>query len=145
MTTPKAGISLDALNARKASEEAHEFEYTLADGTRTGIFLSVLGAHAHAVVSKTNELINDRRRKEAARDAQAQIDRSVDTFTPFENEVAFTQQLAAARLVGWRGIDEDFTPDLALKLCQINPDIAAQIVSRSNNLGNYMKGLSPTS
>lgn len=145
MTTTKAGVSLDALNARKASEEAHEFEYTLADGSRTGIFLSVLGGHAQAVVSKTNELINDRRRKEAARDAQAQIDRSVDTFTPFENEVEFTQRLAAVRLVNWRGIDEECTPDLALKLCQINPDITAQILSRSNNLGNYMKGLSLTS
>ena len=142
MTTHKtSGVSLAALDARKASEEAHEFEYTLSDGTKTGIFLSVLGTHSHAVTAKTNEMINERRRVEAAREAQAVMDRTLDTFTPFETEVEFSQRLAAVRIVGWRGIDEDFTPDLALKLCQINPDVAAQVMARSNNLGNFMKGL----
>jgi hypothetical protein len=65
-------------------------------------------------------------------------------FTPIEDDVAFGQRLAAARICGWRGITEDFTPDLALRLCQSNPEVSAQVVEASNTLSNFMKVSPPT-
>lgn len=142
-TAALGGVSLDALNARAASDEAFEFEYVLADGRNSGIFLSVLGAHSERVTSESNKLINERRRAEAVREAEAS--RAADSVNLVEDDIAFGQRLAAVRLVGWRGIIEDCTPDRALRLCQTNPDIAGQVTRRSNNMGNFMPALSPTS
>lgn len=139
MTKAVAAISLDALDARKASEEAFEFEYILVDGTRSGIFLSVLGAHSERVTTETNLLVNDRRRTQSALEAQAATNRQAENFIPIESDVEFGQRLAAVRIVGWRGIAEDYSAERGLWLCQRNPDIAAQVTAKSNNLGNFMK------
>jgi hypothetical protein len=58
-------------------------------------------------------------------------------FTPVEDDIAFGQRLSAARLVGWRGIKQAYTPDLALKLCQSNAELSSQVLAASNDLGNF--------
>jgi len=49
------------------------------------------------------------------------------------------KELAAVRIVGWRGIKEDYTPDNAKKLCASNQMIADQVMSKSNALENFIK------
>lgn len=88
-----------------------------------------------------NKMINSRRQKEAAREATKRVGvgkRAAD-FEPFESDVEFGQKLAATRLVGWRGIDEPFTAELAMRLCARNEHIAAQIMQQSDEMGNFMK------
>lgn len=132
-------VSLASLNARKASSEAVEFEYVDEAGERTGIFLSILGAQSDKVTSEVNALVNDRRRKEAALAATRMGGRDQPTFTPIEDDIAFGHRLAAVRLEGWRGIEEPFTPENALSLCQNNADIADFITKKSNLSGPFMK------
>lgn len=129
------GFSLDDLDATRASAEAFEFEYMAPDGSGTGVFLSVLGAQSEAVVKEVARMINDRRRKEAARKLKGK-NADIDTM---ESDVEMGSQLAAIRLVGWRGIIEPFTPENALRLCSSNRDVAAQIIEQSDAMGNFMK------
>jgi hypothetical protein len=137
-------MNLADLDARSASEAAFEFEYLLPSGAATGVFLSVLGSQSPKVSSEINRLVNERRRQQAVADAQPQLRGAEPTFTPVESDQEFNQRLAAVRLAGWRGLDDEFTPENALRLCQTNQDISDQIIQRSNNVANFLK-LAPKS
>lgn len=143
--TKTASFSLADLDARKASDGAFEFEYVLPDGEGSGVFLSVLGGQSKTVQDEANRLINERRRKEAVQAAQAKTSRNPETYTSVESDVEFGQRLAAVRVVGWRGIKETFSPELALSLCRSNQDVASQVLERSNDMANFMKPSSPIS
>ena len=127
--------SLDDIDLRQGSENAFEFEYIGPKGNKTGIFFSVLGEHAEKVRSETNALLNERRRAEATREAAATS--AADAITPIEDDTAFGQRLAAVRLVGWRGLREDYTPARGLRLCQTNALAAAQITQKSRQAENF--------
>lgn len=143
MTKTVPMLSLADLNARAASDTPFEFEYITTKGEPTGVFFSVLGGQSKVVQDEANKAVNARRRAEAVQTAQAKTSRDSDNYTPVEDDKAFGQRLAAIRLTGWRGIAEDFTPELGLALCQNNDDAAAVILQKSNDMGNFMKLSSP--
>lgn len=134
-------FSLSDLDATAASAAAFEFEYLNPAGNSTGIFFKVLGGQCEAVTVEVARLVNDRRRKEAAREVQRKMGagkKAVD-FETMESDVEFGQRLAAARLVGWRGISDEWSMENALKLCQTNRHVAAQITEQSEEMENFMK------
>lgn len=140
MATDKQQFSLDDLDATKASAEAFSFEYINPAGDATGITFKVLGSQSAKVTDEVNKLVNERRRKEAAREIKRKVGVGAKTveFELLEDDITFGQRLAAVRLVGWTGIKEPFSPDGALKLCQTNRHIAAQITEQSDEMANFM-------
>lgn len=141
MATEKQQVSLDSLDATKASAEAFEFEYINPAGDPAGIFFKVLGSQCEKVTDEVSKLVNDRRRKEAAREIKRKIgvgQKAVE-FELLEDDITFGQRLAAVRLVGWRGIKEPWSEAGALKLCQTNRHIAAQITAQSDEMANFMR------
>ena len=141
MTTRKtAGFSLADLDARTQSETPFRFEYIQPNGDVSGVFLHVLGAQSPKVTAEVNRLLNERRRKEALVEAQKRVStRMGETFTPVEDDIAFGHRLAAVRLVGWEGITEPYSPELALQLITSNQHIADQVAEQSGALENFMK------
>lgn len=142
MSNDKKTYSLDQLDATSASKKAFEFEYrdpTTGDGS--GLFFSVLGSESEVVTAEVARLINDRRRKEAAREINRKIGVGAKSaeFETLESDVEFGQRLAAVRLVGWRGITEEWSAANALRLCKSNRDIAKQITDQSDAVGNFIK------
>lgn len=137
----KKEFSLSDLDATKAGEKPFEFEFLDSDGEGTGIYFSVLGSETEAVTKEIAALVNERRKKEAARNMNNNSFRGKSNveFEPLESDVEFGQRLAAVRLVGWRGIKEEFTKEGALLLCQTNRRAAAQITQNSDNAANFMK------
>lgn len=136
-------FSLDQLDATKASDEAFEFEFIDAAGNSTGVMLSVLGGQSETVTKEVARLINERRRKEAARAVQQKNSNSKNVeFEPMENDVEFGQRLAAVRLVGWKGISDPWSPENALRLCRSNRDVATQVTYQSDTMANFMQGSS---
>lgn len=134
------GVSLSSLNAVKASETPFEFEYITPDGGNSGVFLSILGGQSEAVTKTAAKMINEHRRKKAAREMNAKFNSKNNVeFDTLESDVEFGQRLAAVRIVGWRGINDPFTPENALLLCQTNKLIAAQVMEQSENLANFMR------
>lgn len=135
----RRSVSLASLNAIKASERAYWFDY-LIDGEPTGIELGVLGDQADAVTSAINKILNDIRRKQAIQAAKNAKGAAADAeFTPIEDDISLGQRLAAVRLIGWRGIDEPFTPENALELVRTNDAARLQTLANSGNLGNFIK------
>jgi hypothetical protein len=137
---PKISFSLDDLDATKASAQAFEFEYITSSGDNSGVFLSVLGGQSEIVTTEVARLINDRRRKQAAREVQQKIgvgSKAVE-FETVESDIEFGQRLAAVRLVGWRGITEPWSVENALKLCRSNREIASQVTQQSDATANFI-------
>ena len=134
-------LSLDDLDSTKAAADAFEFEYVNALGEPSGVFLQILGSQAEVVTREVARLVNDRRRKEAARDVARRVGTGpkVVEFETLESDVEFGQRLAAVRLVGWRGITEAWSPENALRLCRGNRELAAQITTQSDLTGNFTK------
>ena len=138
-TAPARKVSLSSLNTRQASEQPFWFDYVGPDGEATGIRFGVLGSQGYTVQRAINEAVNQRRRKEAIREAEGASASPADQVTPIEDDIAFGQRLAAVRLIGWEGIEDPFTPENALLLCQTNPEIAAEVTKQSNRVGNFTK------
>jgi hypothetical protein len=141
----KAPISLKSLDARAASEVPFKFEYLLADGTGSGVFLHVLGGQSKTVTEEVNRLMNLRRSADAVQAIAARTGgRKADSFVTVESDIEFGQRIAAVRLVGWDGITEPYDPDLALELCKSNTDISNQVAEKSSDMGNFMKSSPPS-
>ncbi len=129
-------LTLDSFNSRKASETPFKMEYMLPDGTPSGFILHVIGDNAGAVVAERNRLINEDRVRVSAQQALAKPGQPLP-INPVENDLSFVQKLAAARIVGWEGIDDAFTPDAAVQLMADAPEIREQVVQASQTVGNF--------
>lgn len=129
-------LSIDDLDAEAAAEKGFEFEFINADGSASGIFFTVLGGEAAAVRAATNDLMDERRRRDAVLEAQTRAGKP-KPITKSADDVLFGKKLAAIRLVGWRGLKEPYSPDLALKLCVKNSEVSAQVMAASENQANF--------
>jgi hypothetical protein len=145
----KTPVSLASLNVRKVTDTPREVEYFGPDLKPTGVFLSILGAQSETVQTKTNAILNERRQKAAAQAAEMAAARTVPVgraaaaqevaFTPVEEDFDQACRMSAACLVGWRGIEEAYTEELALQLIKSNPHIKAQVDAVSMDLATFMK------
>lgn len=156
--TKARSVKLEDLNATTAHDKPHEFEYIDPAGEMSGMFFRVLGREGVTVSSAIAKLVNERRKTDAARMQKTRFGQGTNevVFDRFEDDLEHGQNMAAVRLVGWRGpgetdgltdeqkarfcaIDAPCTPENALKLCRSNSHIAAQITNRSDFSGNFIK------
>src|SRR5690606_12097020 len=114
----KPMLSLADLDVTKKCEQGFEFEYIdKATGKGTGFFLTVIGAHAPAVTGFSLKYLNERRAYDAMnerRGKQAKV-------RPIEEDIEFSTEMTAIRVIGWRGIKEEYSPENAIALCRGNP------------------------
>lgn len=135
--TKDALLDLNDLDAVAAGDTPFEIEYIRADGSGSGVFLQVLGGQSEKVQAEVNRLVNERRKKQAQAAALAKGPDRAD-FTPIEDDIAFGHRLTAVRLVGWRGIKQEWSAENAFRLISRNSEIAEQVTTASNNLANFM-------
>ncbi len=125
-------ISLAGLDLNSQCSESFEFQVDDADGKPTDIYISVLGEHAPSVQKWVYKQLNARRRQDALQEKRGKkIERNI------EEDAEFGAEMMSKRIVGWRGITEDFSPDLALKLCMQNTLITDQVREHSEDMGNF--------
>lgn len=70
------------------------------------------------------------------------LENAQDTMSPEEFAVQadiYSVHRAASRIAGWRGIDEPYSPELAQKLCSINPVIRLAVITESEKRENFTK------
>ena len=128
-------MSLDDLNLVKACEQTFEFEYIEPSGKGSGVFLEIIGAQADKVQKWRNNRINQQRQAEAL-NAKRKRDPEVRNI---EDDIDFGIEYISIRIIGWKGISTPFTPENALKLCSINPEILDQVARHSENMANFTK------
>lgn len=137
MSKTETLLDLNDLDAVAAGDTPFEIEYIRADGSGSGVFLLVLGGQSEKVQGEVNRLVNERRKKQAQ---AAALTKGPDRaeFTPIEDDIAFGHRLTAVRLVGWRGIKQEWSAENAFRLISRNSEIAEQVTTASNNLANFM-------
>ena len=130
-------FSISDLDVTKQSEAGFEFEVQDdSTGKGVGVYLTVIGAHAPAVQKFTSKKLNERRvfdEMNERRGKKGQVRK-------IEDDVEFGIELAAIRIVGWRGISDEFSQANAVQLCTVNPTIREQILKASEDLANFTKG-----
>lgn len=127
-------LSLSELDLGKKCDAPAPLELLGVDGKPLGITIQVLGAHAETVTGFIRQEINAKRIKASA------MTRSTTQHTSIQDDIAFGIRSVAVRIAGWNGISEDYTPENAVVLCEINPDIRRQVLEFSEDLANFTKG-----
>lgn len=136
--TKAQGVSFSDLLVAK-NGQAVEHEYILPDGTKTGVFFLILPDQCAQVRGPTNALIDARRQRDAAREADQLSLRGAPAVVPIEEDIEFSFTLAAIRLAGWRGIaDVEYTPERAIELCRENADIASFVLGKSKKMAGFL-------
>ena len=130
-------FSINDLDVAKSCETPFEFEVKDEEtGKGTGIFLSVIGSHAQAITDFTTQWANERRVADAMAEKRDPRGKKPNVHK-VEDDIEFSTELIAMRVVAWRGIKEPYSHEGAVKLCKINPPIKEQILGVSDNLKNY--------
>lgn len=129
-------FSVGDLNARAAAARGYEFELEYPPGKGLGVYLTVLGEQAQVVEDFEIELA-DRRAEQSLEDAQKAA--KDEKIVPRSARQSLDDNLerALVRTVGWRGIQEEFSPQLARQLLTQNPDFVDQILTHSRKRGNF--------
>ena len=129
--------SLDDLDVTKRCEIPFEFEYIdEATGKGTGIFFTIIGSHAQVIADYTAKELNARRVAEKMAEKRDPRGKN-PVVVKIEEDIGFSTELIALRIVGWRGIEEPFSRENAVRLCAKNQPIREQILQKSDDLKNF--------
>lgn len=128
------------LNLKAQNNQSYEFEYIDPNDEPTGIFFSVIGGHSDKIV----RLASEQRDKQLLTESMAAKKGKDVPIETTEKQLANRAKLNAARLVGWRGIDEPFTDENALLLVSNNAHISEAIARESEDMRNFTKANSTT-
>lgn len=127
-------ISIADLDARKDAAQGHEIELKIPGSKPLGVFLTILGEQAQAVEDFEVDLADKRAQESlvAAQDGKA-IARST------KQTLRDNLERALVRVTGWRGLQENYSSDLARQLLVKNPDFVDQVLAESRKRGNFTK------
>lgn len=128
-------ISIADLNARKDAAQGHEIELKIPGADKgLGVFFTILGEQAQVVEDFEVELADKRAQEslEAAQDGKAKPRSTRQTLQD-------NRERAMVRVVGWRGLTETYSPELASTFLANNPDFVDQVLAESRKRGNFMK------
>lgn len=127
--------SLKDFDLVSACNQTFEFEYLDANGSNTGLFLEIIGAHSEKVQKWRNNKLNQQRQADAMNKKRGRD----DLVRPIESDIDFGTEFISIRIVGWRGISDPWNPENAILLCTINPELMQQVAQHSENLANFTK------
>ena len=128
-------FSINDLNATSAADEPIVMPWVNeATGEETGIEILVLSEESTKFKEFVRKSINARRSKEFI---QAKTGKQeVETYEQTEDNI---NKAVAARIVGWNGIEEEFTPELALQLVSKNESLQRQVLAASSKPVDFLK------
>ena len=128
-------FSIEDFNEIDQCKDAQPMEFMNDKGNPTGIILMVLGSQSSIVTKWRNKKLNAQRRYE---DQQNKRGKNSDVKA-IEEDLDFGNEFASIRIVGWTGLEEDYTPQVALHWCSVNTEIVKQVMEFSEELGNFKK------
>lgn len=132
-------LSLNDLDAKTKSETPVEIEYVTLDGKETGVFLQIIGEESAPVRAVVSAEVEKRQQQLAAVEALSTGIRGSTPTRSLEADLAMGNRMTACRLVGWKGIKEEWSPANALKLVSNNADIAAFVLDVSKGTSRFLQ------
>lgn len=133
--TKSVSIKDLGLNAVADSDIPSKMPVYRADGRETVLKLHVLGKFATAV-EKSNAKFYQRFQKEAE---LAKRKGKKETSLSYEDAKREDLEATMARVVGWEGVEEQFSEDGLRQLLTDNPYLKGDVVEFSDDLTNFTK------
>lgn len=132
----KPTLSLADFNASAKCENAFEFAFLDEFGEETPWKIKVIGDQSTQVKRTINAKINNKRKQEAFLTEKG---RKVP-LDDIEDLIAENIDMLAACIVGWSGIVEEYTPELARQALENNKSLIEQVKEASENIKNFSVG-----
>jgi hypothetical protein len=132
-------MDLASLDLSATSEQGYEFEYIPeSTGIGEGLLITVLGKHADSVKDWTRKAVNAMRERELMLSKKGK-----DEYRKIEADETFAIQLAATKIIGWKGLSSagkpvEYSKEMALHLCRVNPEIRDQVTTASDLMTNFI-------
>jgi hypothetical protein len=127
-------LSIDDLDLTAASDTPFDLEILNIKGVKTGIIIQVLGSESEKVQEWTNRQANRIRTQATQKSVTGK-----DKVRTAEEDDEYIIESAAVRVVGWKGLKDEYTKDNATRLMSRNVHVRMQVLTASNDLGNYSK------
>ena len=128
--------SIETFNAAKqCAENTFTFPYVNENGEETGFLITVIGDQADSVKKAIYKKINKERQQEAILKKRGKDVPVKDIEELIEDNI----EGVAACIVGWSGVAEQYSPELAIRICENNRLIFDQVKAASENLANFSK------
>ena len=130
-------IDITSFNAIKEAEQGFDFELKHPDGTPTGAILTVLGSYSTVYQKFIKKIFNDNQREIefAKRKGKEAPEKTIEDLQQQNLESALI------RVVGWKNVKQEFSPELLREILNNNPHFVAQIIEESDNAANFTKAL----
>ena len=127
--------SIKDFDAVAKSANSYEFEFIDEHGKNSGFFITIIGAQSESVTKRHLARLNKERQtnRELIRRGKEEI------LKPMEEVLDDFAGDVAACIVGWRGVEEKYTPELAFQVLKNNELIYEQVKKESQNLANFTK------
>lgn len=129
----KTVLSLADFNASAKCENAFEFPFLDENGEETPWRIKVIGDQSPQVKRAIYSKINNKRRQEEFLKKKGK-DVPLDDI---EDLIADNFDSLSACIVGWSGIAEPFSPELARHALENNKSLAEQVKSASEDIKNF--------
>lgn len=128
-------VDILGFNAVADAENALTLNMKNADGTDTGVALTVIGKNSDPVQQIVRKMMRKRQADEliASRKGKA-----VEPMLVEEMEEQGLE-LAVVRVTGWKGVTQEFDKGLLKTALKNNPHWVEQIVEASNDEANFTK------
>jgi hypothetical protein len=127
-------LSIDDLDLTAASDTPFDLEILNIKGVKTGIIVQVLGSESEKVQEWTNRQANRIRTQATQKSVTGK-----DKVRTAEEDDEYIIESAAVRVVGWKGLKDEYTKENATRLMSRNVHVRMQVLTASNDLGNYSK------
>ena len=127
-------LSIDDLDLTAASDTPFDLEILNIKGVKTGIIIQVLGSESEKVQEWTNRQANRIRTQATQKTVGGK-----DKVRTAEEDDEYIIESAAVRVVGWKGLKDEYTKENATRLMSRNVHVRMQVLTASNDLGNYSK------
>jgi hypothetical protein len=133
-TGVKKMLSFADLNATKLCEAEYQFYFIDAQGIDTKWLINVIGAQAQSIKKSVYKRIDGERRAAAMLEKRGKD----AIIKPIEDAIFDNVGDVSACIVGWSGLVEEYTPEMARTICENNPLVLQQVKEASENLANFM-------
>jgi hypothetical protein len=130
-------IDITTFNAVKESEIAIPLSMKTTDGQDTGVTFLVIGRYAEPVQKWSKRIFAEYQREAdiAKRKGKEPASKSIDELR--EQNI----DGAVVRVVGWKGVKQNFTKGILKEALEANPHWVDAIVEESDNAANFTKAL----
>lgn len=133
-TAIPALLSLAAFNATQICEKTYTFPLIGFDGAETSVLLTIKGSEAKSVKDAIYKKLDKKRRQEKI-DAERN---KKPAFVETEVLVLDQKESVAMCIVGWTGLDEEFSPELALQLVANSDLVLQQVKDNAETVSNFI-------